>query len=39
MNRIGGVMVIWLASRAGDRGFKPRLGQTKLLNWYFLLLQ
>ena len=28
-NRIGGVMVSVLASSAVDRGFEPRLGQTK----------
>ena len=29
MNRIGGVMVIVLASSAVDREFEPRSGQTK----------
>ena len=29
MNRISGVMVSVLASRVVDRGFEPRLGQTK----------
>ena len=29
MNRIGGVMVSMLTSNAVDRGFEPRLGQTK----------
>ena len=29
VNRIGGVMVSVLASRAVDHGFKPRSGQTK----------
>ena len=28
-NRIDGVMVIVIALRAVDRGFEPRLGQTK----------
>jgi hypothetical protein len=28
-NRIGGIMVSVLASSAVDRGFEPRLGQTK----------
>jgi hypothetical protein len=28
-NRIGGVMVSVLTSRAVDRGFEPQLGQTK----------
>ena len=35
-NRIGGVMVIMLASSAIDRGFEPRSSQT---NWYLLLLR
>jgi hypothetical protein len=29
MNHIGGVMVSVLASSVVDRGFEPRLGQTK----------
>jgi hypothetical protein len=29
LNRIGGVLVIMLASSAVDRGFEPRSGQTK----------
>ena len=29
LNRIGGVMVSVLASSVVDRGFEPRLGQTK----------
>ena len=29
MNRIGGVMIIVLASSVIDRGFEPRWGQTK----------
>ena len=28
-NRIGGIMVSVLASSAVDRGFEPRMGQTK----------
>jgi len=30
-NRIGGVMISMLASSLLDRGFEPRLGQTKWL--------
>ena len=30
LNRIGGVMVIVLASSAVDRGLEPRSGQTRL---------
>jgi hypothetical protein len=37
-NRIGGVMVSILASSATDRGFEARYGQTRLWNWYLLLL-
>ena len=29
INRLGGVMINLLASRAVDRGFEPRSGQTK----------
>jgi hypothetical protein len=29
MNRIGGVMVSWLASSGVDRGFDPQSGKTK----------
>ena len=29
INRIDGVMAIMLVSSAGERGFEPRLGQTK----------
>jgi hypothetical protein len=38
MNRIGGIMVSVLASSSVDRGFEPRLGQTKDYDWYLLLL-
>ena len=33
------VMVSMLIGSAVDRGFNPWLGQTKLLNWYWLLLR
>ena len=38
-NRIGSVMVSVLALSTVDRGFAPRSGQTRLYNWYLLLLR
>ena len=38
MNRVCVAMVNLLAWNAVDSRFKPRSGQTKLLNWYLLLL-
>ena len=38
-NRIGGEMDNVLASSAVNRGFEPRLGQTKDKKWYLLFLR
>jgi hypothetical protein len=39
LNCIGGIMVSVLTSSGVDLGFGPKLGQTRLLNWYLLLLR
>jgi hypothetical protein len=38
IDRIGGAMVSVLASSAVVRGFETRSNQTRLYNWYLLLL-